>query len=102
MAAWELHFIMRDKAYRRFQDWKALMRAKRMIKYSWYNAAGWDLYHTDQKEEDEQLARRLKDHPKSCSCDMCCNPRHSKFTKGDEKLTMQERKFLQKNIDNWD
>lgn len=32
---------------------------------------------------------------KLCSCEMCRNPRHSKWHKGKQKLTMQELKFKQ-------
>lgn len=33
-------------------------------------------------------------HLKGCSCHMCRNPRRSHFHKGDQKLTMQERRAL--------
>lgn len=36
----------------------------------------------------------LYDHLASCSCHLCRNPRHSKLLKGDDLLTMQERKAL--------
>ena len=29
---------------------------------------------------------------KRCSCDVCCNPRHSKLGKKKDRLTLQERK----------
>ena len=32
--------------------------------------------------------------PTPCSCDMCRNPRHSKYYNSITKLTMQERKDL--------
>lgn len=41
----------------------------------------------------EEDAIKLADHLCDCSCDMCKNPRKSKFHKKD-KLTMQERKFF--------
>ena len=34
-----------------------------------------------------------------CSCEMCCNPRHSGFSKGFGKLTMQEHRHLEKMND---
>ncbi|MCK9616002.1 MAG: hypothetical protein M0R48_11030 [Candidatus Omnitrophica bacterium] len=42
------------------------------------------------KEEQEQFAHRIEDNRAKCSCQMCRNPRHSNFYKGDGKLTMQE------------
>jgi len=39
-----------------------------------------------------QWARHMYQNPKNCSCAMCCNPRHSPYHKGNQKLTMQERR----------
>lgn len=47
-------------------------------------------------------ARSLGDHIKNCSCDMCCNPRHSDLTKGRERLTMQERRAVDNQEDQED
>jgi len=49
--------------------------------------------------EDEKYARIQANHGKTCSCDMCCNPRHSKFHKGTGRLTLQERKANEKAHD---
>ena len=38
----------------------------------------------------------LINHPKKCSCEMCCNPRHNAYNKNKEKKTMPERKFNDK------
>lgn len=35
----------------------------------------------------------LANHGKMCSCSLCCNPRHSKYISGDQKLTIQERRY---------
>ena len=35
------------------------------------------------------------DTPKPCSCDMCGNPRRSRFNKGRNKLTQQEQRHLE-------
>lgn len=37
-------------------------------------------------------SRVLRNTTKLCSCHMCGNPRHSVYSKGDKRLTMQERK----------
>jgi hypothetical protein len=42
----------------------------------------------------EQFVSRHYQNRKSCSCVMCCNPRHSVFHKGVGGLTFQERKSL--------
>lgn len=41
----------------------------------------------------EEEAIKLANHLHNCSCDMCLSPRKSKYHKGKDKLTMQERKF---------
>jgi hypothetical protein len=42
---------------------------------------------------DEGDAAKLADHLHNCSCDMCRNPRKSKFHKGRGKKTLPEQKF---------
>lgn len=37
-------------------------------------------------------AHYMADHLKMCSCDGCCNPRHSIYCQGEEKFPMQERR----------
>jgi hypothetical protein len=46
--------------------------------------------------EEEKRAHIQANHGKRCSCDMCCNPRHSNYTKGPKRLTLQERKADEK------
>lgn len=48
---------------------------------------------------DEKIAHIKANHGKTCSCDMCCNPRHSGFNKGTGRLTLQERKANEKAYD---
>ena len=43
-------------------------------------------------EDHEKIARIEANHGKLCSCHMCRNPRTSDWTKGKEKLTLQEHK----------
>lgn len=45
-------------------------------------------------EQTLQWARENADHLAACSCDMCGNQR--RFAKGKEKLTVQERKELER------
>lgn len=55
------------------------------------------------KRIDESQPHRLaKKHAMDCGksgCIICGNPRHNKFHKGKDKLTIQERKALQKKDD---
>ena len=44
---------------------------------------------------DERRAHKEANHGKLCSCEMCCNPRHSNWVKS-ERLTIQERKANEK------
>lgn len=39
-----------------------------------------------------ETSRALRNTTSLCSCHMCGNPRHSVYSKGDTRLTMQERK----------
>lgn len=45
-------------------------------------------------------SRALRNTTKICSCEMCGNPRHSKWSRKKDKLTMAERRFLDKEIYN--
>lgn len=51
--------------------------------------------------EDEKKAHIEANHGKLCSCQMCCNPRHSNWAKS-ERLTIQERKANEKFHDELD
>ena len=55
------------------------------------------------KRIDEAQPHRLaKKHAMDCGqpgCALCGNPRHNKFHKGDDKLTIQERRNNQKSKD---
>jgi hypothetical protein len=48
------------------------------------------------KDNDIGEAEKLADHLANCSCAMCRNPRRSSLYKGNDKLTLQERKELEK------
>lgn len=76
---------MRTKAERRCESEKALKRGREIAK-SWHV--------TDPKAVDH-IAHRRRDTPAACSCGMCCNKRRRQsYTKGEQKLTMQERRQL--------
>jgi len=48
------------------------------------------------EKERRRYVQHVYRHRASCSCHMCRNPRHSHFHKGKEKLTMQERRALER------
>lgn len=52
----------------------------------------WWSYSDYSEEVIHKLSCRLRDNMKICSCQMCRNPRHSWWTNGKERFTMQERK----------
>jgi hypothetical protein len=45
-------------------------------------------------DSPEETGRKMKDHPKLCSCAMCGNPRNSNLYRGKGKLTKQELKQI--------
>lgn len=60
----------------------------RVRKFSWLQPKPWDSPDYDI----EKHIKKVAENRKKCSCEMCCNPRHSGFAKG-ERLTMQERRM---------
>lgn len=76
-------------SYNRHKDRVSLERARVRVKLE---NRKWDPSTTDDIDKLEKRARHLKDTPHPCSCHMCRNPRTSDWTKGKEKLTLQERK----------
>lgn len=53
---------------------------------------GWN--DVEAYKKDNPWVALLKHTAKLCSCDSCCNNRHSRWHKGKAKLTKQERKAL--------
>jgi len=86
--------MTRDRGYRRTQAERLLKKRK---KYRHLPES--ESYVKDKGETStcsDLVGRRKSDiinHPKKCSCDMCCNPRHNSYMNNDEKKTMPERKF---------
>jgi hypothetical protein len=70
--------------------WRAIKRQLKIAK-----SIGHDKYI-------DQPHRLAKHHAMDCGqpgCALCGNPRHSKYTKGKDKLTTQERRNNQKGDD---
>lgn len=73
-----------SRAQRR-HDRARMYKKARMIQLS--------IWTMDQSEEYLQWAAcRIRDNLKICSCQMCCNPRRSKWLPNDEQKTIQERR----------
>lgn len=51
--------------------------------------------HEQYDLEAEMYGRKYYNNLKACSCDICCNPRRSPYSKEKYRLTMQERKELE-------
>lgn len=76
----------RSRSERRHHHNRMLEKVKH---YSYY-------WHNWMDEQDMWLhQKKTAENRHPCSCHMCCNPRHSGFHKGKEKMTMQERKFIE-------
>jgi hypothetical protein len=42
---------------------------------------------------DPKAMARFKEQPKSCDRSCCANPRHNGYFKGEDRLTIQERRY---------
>jgi len=62
-------------------------RLKKKRKYYW----GMNKW----REATPKLLNHVVDYPQHCSCSQCCNNRRNRYAKKKEKLTIQERKFLE-------
>jgi hypothetical protein len=80
---------MRDKNFRRFQERKKKNWAKKILQFLTENIPGYII-------SNKEIGRRAHT-PKPCSCDMCGNPRHHKFSKKDQ-LTIQEKREYEKFV----
>ena len=80
---------MKNRAIRRQQRKRFLKRMLRIAK-GIYRPAMVTL--EEHAENADKWARKNYKHRKSCSCQMCRNPRHSDYNKPKNKETIQERK----------
>lgn len=76
----------RSRAERRHHHNRMLEKAKN------FGILTWKKDSISEEEYHKHLAK-VAETKTPCSCHMCRNPRHSDFYKGDQKLTMQERRF---------
>lgn len=82
--------MSKSRAERRHHHERMLNKVK---KFSLYQNYFWN-------EEDKiQHQKRMAENRKPCSCEMCCNPRRSGWYKGEGKLTMQERRMNEYEIE---
>lgn len=74
---------MKTRAERRHHHKRMLEKVKNFSIYEWF-------FWTEEDKKRHQ--HKVAETRKPCSCHACRNPRHSDYHKGEEKLTMQERK----------
>lgn len=80
---------MRSRAERRHHRRRMMNKVK---KFNWIEG--------NNPEHTKKRIRQIADNRKICSCEMCCNPRHSEWYNGTTKKTMQERRMdeYEKNL----
>lgn len=76
---------MRTRAWRRWQRW-----SKMAHRISEHRAQNKDVSNLESWLERPVIRAAFADNPKMCSCWMCGNRR--RHGKGDERLTMRERR----------
>ena len=76
---------MKTRAERRHHHKRLLDRVK---EFFWLKPKH---YHGSEEQRQKHI-KKMAENRKPCSCHMCGNPRHV----GKDKLTMQEKKALQK------
>lgn len=77
---------MRTRAERRHHHQRMLNKVK---KFHWIQKWFWG------EESREEHIKRMAENRTPCSCHMCGNPRHHQK----DKLTMQEKRAIQKEED---
>lgn len=82
----------RDLSYRRSQRDKRLKKSKKIAKLTFPYSKG-----IEREDAIDKWTKRNSDNLQCCSCSMCGNPR--KHIKGKERLTIQERRFLEQEQD---
>ena len=84
METWESRELEKIKRReRRNNKFKKRIKTRKIIQ-SWY---------TDEEWLDDNVVR-LSDNLCDCSCDMCKSNRNNPLFKGENRLTLQERRFL--------
>lgn len=57
-----------------------------------------EFYHGEEAQRQKHIKKMAENRAK-CSCEICCNPRRSPLTSGEEKMTIQERKAKEKDFE---
>lgn len=79
---------MRTKQFRRFQENKKKIWAKKILNLLFKDIPNFLITQKD-------IGRKATT-PQPCSCDMCGNPRHLKYGTKKDKLSLKERKEISK------
>lgn len=79
---------MRSRGIRRKNTRRKKERAKKLALLPSFGFVPWT-----SEEITKEWANKNADHLKTCSCEMCGNPR--RYGKGKNKLTLQEQRALE-------
>jgi len=77
--------VNRGRSFRRLQILRKRNKFRKIIHEEWCPL------HESQKDTEKRVAK-MATTPKPNKCQCCCNPRHSTYSDGETKLTMQERR----------
>lgn len=78
-----------QRAYRRHQAESHMRRRLKEDRNKHYDDLTCACWH------DPRAMARFKEQPQHCSCSGCGNPRRSSLEKGQNRLTLQERRFAE-------
>lgn len=87
------------KRERRIRDRERMIQHGKQVFYMMWGSYSYSptcFQHPEHFDHEAEMHGRLYyNNLKVCSCEICCNPRHSRWSKGKLRLTMQERKALE-------
>lgn len=91
------------KRERRIRDRNRMIQRGKQVFYMMWGSYSYSpicFRHPEHFEHEAEMhGRKYYNNLKACSCPICCNPRHSIWSKAKFRLTMQERKALEAEKD---
>jgi len=92
-----------DRDHRRIRDRERMIQHGKEVFYIMWGSYSYSprsfRHYQHFHYEAEMHGRKYYNNLKMCSCDSCCNPRRSLWSKAKYRLTMQERKALEADND---
>lgn len=80
--------MSRDRAFRRDREEVQKTKSRKLLRRWWKHGT------KIEEPSDRAVGHMASTHRVPCSCEMCCNIRRSSYAKGDQRLTIQERRDL--------